>query len=204
MENTSLTLLARLQQADDSEAWQRLFGIYQPLLAIWLRKYEVQPSDADDLAQEVLATVSKDFAGFHHNGRLGAFRTWLKAILLNRLRTYWRSRDRRPPSIGGSSFEERLAQLEDPASAMSQLWNRQHDLHVLNRLLELSRPKFSAETWEVFTRVAIQGERADLVAAETGISLNAVFIAKSRVLSKLREEAAGLVESSSKNFSADS
>ena len=87
---------------------------------------------------------------------------------------------------------------------MSQLWNRQHDLHVLNQLLELSRPKFSAETWEVFTRVAIQGERADVVAAETGISLNAVFIAKSRVLSKLREEAAGLVESSSKNFPANS
>lgn len=204
MENTSLTLLARLQQADDTEAWQRLNELYQPLLRVWLKKYGVQSSDADDLAQEVLLTVSKNMCSFDHNGRTGAFRSWLRTILVNRLRLFWRSRDRRPPTLGGSSIEERIAQFEDPASAMSQLWNRQHDLHVLNRLLALSRPKFSSETWEVFTRVAIKGERADLVAAETGISLNAVFIAKSRVLSKLREEAAGLVDSSSKNFSADS
>lgn len=204
MENTSLTLLARLQQAGDTEAWQRLYELYQPLIIVWLKKYDVQHSDADDLAQEVLATISKDLVSFSHNGRMGAFRTWLRAILVNRLRTFWRDRDRRPLTLGGSSIEERLAQFEDPASAMSQLWDRQHDLHVLNRLLELSRPKFSAETWEVFMRVAINGERADLVAAETGISLNAVFVAKSRVLSKLRDDAAGLVESSSKNFPADS
>jgi len=195
MENTSLTLLNRLRHASDADAWQRLFGLYQPLLIVWLRKYEVQSADADDLAQDILVSVSKNLVSFEHNGRSGAFRTWLRRMLVNRLRTFWRSRDRRPSIQGDSSIEDRLAEFEDDASAMSQLWNRQHDLYVLKKLLELSRPGFSPETWLAFTRVALHGERPDFVAKETGMSLNAVFIAKSRVLNKLREEAAGLVES---------
>ena len=204
MEHTSLTLLTRLQFPNDSEAWQNLFQIYQPLLLLWLKNYDVQASDADDLVQEVFATLSKDLMKFHHNGRQGAFRNWLKNILVNRLRTFWRTRNRHPDIVGGSSIEERIAQFEDPTSAISQLWNRQHDLHVLNRLLELSRPSFSTETWDAFTRVAIHGQRPDFVAAQTGLTLNAVFIAKSRVLRKLREAAIGLVESSSKNFPTNS
>jgi len=195
MENTSLTLLNRLRHASDADAWQRLFGLYQPLLIVWLRKYEVQSADADDLAQDILVSVSKNLVSFEHNGRSGAFRTWLRRMLVNRLRTFWRSRDRRPPTQGDSSIEDRLAEFEDDASDMSQFWNRQHDLYVLKKLLELSRPGFSPETWLAFTRVALHGERADFVAKETGMSLNAVFIAKSRVLNKLRKEAAGLVES---------
>ena len=97
MENTSLTLLARLQQSDDTEAWQRLYGLYHPLILNWLKRYGVQHSDADDLSQEVLTTISKELVRFDHNGRIGAFRSWLKGILINRLRTFWRARDRRPP-----------------------------------------------------------------------------------------------------------
>ena len=159
-------------------------------------KYEVQSADADDLAQDVLMTVSKTISSFDHNGRPGAFRNWLRAILVNRLRTFWRARDRRPTN-GNSSIEVRLAELADPASAMSQIWNKQHDLHVLKALPELSRPGFSEDTWLAFTRVAIHGERPDVVSKEMGLSLNAVFIAKSRVLSKLREDSAGFVGNSS-------
>ena len=86
MENTSLTLLARLQQSDDTEAWQRLYGLYHPLILNWLKRYGVQHSDADDLSQEVLTTISKELVRFDHNGRIGAFRSWLKGILINRLR----------------------------------------------------------------------------------------------------------------------
>ena len=204
LEKTSLTLLARLQADDSSDAWPRLFELYHPLLIGWLKKYDVQASDAEDLAQEVLLAVSKSLPGFEHTGRVGAFRSWLRTILVNRLRNHWRSRDRHPRPLEGSSIEARLAQLEDPASAMSQLWNQQHDQHVLKRLLEIARGEFSPKTWSIFTRVAIRGEKADLVARETGVSLNAVFIAKSRVLSRLRTDSAGLVDSSLQNFSPKS
>ena len=203
MNETSLSLLHRLRQSSDSETWNRLVRLYSPLLKSWLRKYEVQSADAEDLIQEVLLAVSKDVTTFDHNGRPGAFRTWLRSILVNRLRNFWRARGRRPQARGDSDMERRLAQLEDPASEMSQLWNRQHDRHVVRQLLALWEPQFEPQTWKAFCRVAIDGERPDVVAGELGISLNAVFIAKSRVLSKLRQEAEGLVESSS-DFSAKS
>ena len=194
MESTSLTLINRLRLGEDSEAWVRMFGLYRPLLVVWIRKFGVQAADEDDLLQEVLLTVSTGLKSFEHNGRPGAFRTWLRNILVNRLRNFWRARDRRPLAAGDSDIERRLTQLEDSASATSQLWDRQHDLFVLHQLLELSRARFSPETWTAFTRVALHGERPDIVAREMGLSLNAIFIAKSRVLSRLRQEAVSLVE----------
>jgi len=132
--------------------------------------------------------------------RRGAFRAWMKAILVNRLRNFWRGRDRRPLARGDSDMERRLQQLEDPASELSQLWNQQHDQYVLRQLLATAEPNFAPTTWQAFCRVALDGAPADVVARELGISLNAVFVAKSRVLSRLRQESTELVESSSSFF----
>jgi RNA polymerase sigma-70 factor (ECF subfamily) len=167
---------------------------------VWLRKYDVQDSDADDLVQEVLLAVSKDLGKFDHGGQPGAFRGWLKAILVNRLRKFWRSRDRRPQARGDSDVDARLAQLDDPASKMSQIWNRQHDQYVLRQLLALAEPHFAASTWKAFCRVALDGVRPEVVAEDLEISLNAVCLAKSRVLRRLRQESVGLIESSSGFF----
>ena len=197
MPETSLSLLHRLRGSPDSENWDRLVELYAPLLRAWLRKYEVQASDVDDLVQEVLLAVAKDLPNFDHRGQAGAFRAWLKGILVNRLRNFWRARDRHPPALGDSDIEWRINQLADPASELSQIWNRQHDRYIAQRLLALAEPHFAHSTWQAFYRVAVEGAKADLVAAELGISLNAVFIAKSRVLTRLRHEAEGLVEASS-------
>lgn len=200
MENTSLSLLNRLCESPESETWDRLVELYAPLLKAWLRKYDVQASDADDLVQEVLVAVSKGLGKFKHEGHVGAFRGWLKAILVNRLRNFWRARDRHPQAGLRSDIDEQLTQLGDPASELSQIWNREHDQYVLRQLLMLAEPHFAPTTWKAFCRVAFDGERADVVAKELEITLNAVFIAKSRVLSRLRQEAEGLVTASSSYF----
>ena len=197
MADTSITLLQRLQRSDDSENWERLMSLYRPLLTAWLRRYHVQDSDLEDLMQEVLIAVSKDVNKFEHNGRPGAFRAWLRSIMVNRLRNFWRSRGRQLQAQGGSDIQLRLAQLDDPSSEMSRLWNRQHDLHVARRLLRQVESDFTPQTWAAFTKVAIEGQRTNIVAEKLGISINAVLIAKSRVLSRLRREAAGLVDSDS-------
>ncbi len=200
MNSTSISLLNRLQQTDDSKNWNRLVELYAPLLRLWLRKYDVQANDADDLVQEVLMAVSKDLKSFDHSGRPGAFRSWLRTILAHRLRNFWRAQGRRPQARGDSDIERRLELLEDPASELSEIWNRQHDRHVVRQLLATTESSFEPSTWKAFCRVAIEGARPELVATELGISLNAVFIAKFRVLKRLREEAEGLIESSSSFF----
>ncbi len=197
MHETSLSLLDRIRHSPGNEGWNRLTELYVPLIRIWLRRYDVQDSDAQDLIQEVLLAVSKDLSSFEHPGQPGAFRGWLKAILINRLRKFWRSRDRRPQARGDSDIDARLAQLDDPTSELSQIWNREHDQFVLRQLLALTEPHFEPNTWKAFCRVALEGAKADVVAEEMGISKNAVIVAKCRVLSRLRQESAGIIESSS-------
>lgn len=197
MHETSLSLLNRLRRSPESESWKRLVELYAPLIKIWMRKYEVQESDAEDIVQEVLLAVSKDLAKFEHKGQPGAFRAWLKGILVNRLRNFWRARDRRREVRGGSEIDQRLAELENPSSELSRLWDDEHDRYVLRQLLKLAQPHFAPNTWTAFYRVALNGESPRDVATDMRISLNAVVTAKSRVLRRLRQEAEGLVDSSS-------
>ena len=200
MHDTSLSLIDRLRDSPENDGWNRLEDLYAPLVRVWLRRYDVQDSDANDLVQEVLMTVSREISTFEHRGQPGAFRGWLKAILINRLKKFWRARDRRPQARGDSDIDLRLAQLNDPASEMSQIWNREHDQYVLRQLMALAEPHFEPVTWEAFRRVALEGAKPDVIAKEMGISLNAVCLAKSRVTRRLRQEAAGLIESSSSFF----
>jgi len=194
MSPTSATLLERLRDRADAEAWQRLVDTYAPLLSGWLRRYCLQDADVDDLVQEVLVTVARQAAKFQHSGRPGAFRHWLRTILVNRLREFWRDQRLRPKATGDSDFVEMLDQLQDPDSHLSHLWDQEHDRHIVRRLLAMIEPQFAPSTWQAFRRVVLEGARADAVAAELGITVNAVFIAKSRVLQRLREEGRVLLD----------
>jgi RNA polymerase sigma-70 factor (ECF subfamily) len=194
MSETSVSLLERLRQPADDVAWQRMVDLYTPLIHGWLRRYEVRPEDADDLVQDVLGTVHRELANFEHNHRPGAFRCWLRTITANRLRAFWKRRQSRPEATGDSDVARRLAELEDPASGLSHLWDEEHDRLVLRRLLEIIEPEFSASTWRAFRRLTLEEGRAAEVAAELGTTVNAVLLAKSRVLRRLRQEARGLVD----------
>jgi RNA polymerase sigma-70 factor (ECF subfamily) len=193
MADTSLSLLERLQRRSDAEAWRRLVELYTPLLRAWLGRYALQPSDVDDLVQEVLAVVVRELPHFQHNQRAGAFRSWLRTVLLHRLRAFWQSRQARPHATGDSAFARALDELADPHSGLSRFWDQEHDRHVLGQLLRLIEHAFAPSTWQAFRRTALEGATPDAVAAELGLSANAVCIAKSRVLQRLRQEARGLL-----------
>jgi RNA polymerase sigma-70 factor, ECF subfamily len=192
MAETSATLLQRLHDRSDSVAWRRMVDLYSPLITSWLRRHGV--ADEEDLTQEILGVVVREVAGFRHNGRPGAFRTWLRTITTNCLRQAWRTRRVRAEAAGSPDITPMLDRLEDPASDLSRLWDREHDEFVLHRLLDLIRADFRPATWLAFRRQVIDGEAPEAVAAELGLSVNAVLIAKSRVLSRLRRNADGLVD----------
>jgi RNA polymerase sigma-70 factor (ECF subfamily) len=194
MPDTSLSLLARLHQTTDAAAWERLTHLYSPLIRRWLARAPLQPSDADDLLQDVLTAVVRKVPEFRHDGRPGAFRCWLRVIAVNRLRDHWRARSARGAESGDSGLARMLDELEDPHSGLSRVWDREHDWHVLHRLLDLIEPEFKPSTWQAFRRHVIGGESVDDVARALDLSANAVFIAKSRVLSRLREEGRGLID----------
>jgi RNA polymerase sigma-70 factor (ECF subfamily) len=193
MSATSISLLDRLRREPSGTSWTRFVDLYGPLLLRWLRHHGARPQDADDLVQEVLSVVVRELPAFQHNQRPGAFRAWLRTILVNRLRAFWRARQSQPVAAGGGAGPE-LEELEDRADELSRLWDQEHDRHVLRRLMELVEPEFAAATWQAFQRVTLQEEPAAVVARELGLSVNSVWLAKSRVLRRLREESRGLLD----------
>ncbi|AMV29080.1 RNA polymerase sigma factor [Gemmata sp. SH-PL17] len=193
MQVTSATLLERLRDPRDSGAWERLVELYAPLIRVWAERLNVRGADADDLVQEVMAVVVRRFPEFVHPEKPGAFRGWLRAIAANCARTVWKGRKVQPTAPGGSDFGTYIARLKDPTDDLARAWEREHDLHITRKLLERIKPDFEARTWELFGRFVLDGLSAEEVAAEVGVTANAVYIAKSRVLARLREEAGGLL-----------
>lgn len=193
MNVTPLSLLDRLRERPDQVSWRRLVDLYTPLICTTLSRYGVADDDAEDLLQEVLGVMVREVPAFEHNGRPGAFRSWLRKVIVFRLRAYWRSRKSQPAS-GDSEFDTRMNELEDNASDPSRQWDQEHDAMVARRLLELLEPEFTPSTWQAFRRQVLEEARPADVATELGISVNAVLIAKSRVLRRLREEGRGLVD----------
>jgi RNA polymerase sigma-70 factor (ECF subfamily) len=194
MSETSASLLDRIRLDADAPDWNRLVEIYTPLIRSWLRRYALLDQDADDLVQEVLAIVVRKLPDFRKEPRIGAFRRWLRNITVNCLRDFWRAQRFRPRATGDSNFAQVLEQLADPESGLSRLWDKEHDDHVTRRLLDMIKPRFEIKTWLAFEGVALNGRSPDEVAAELGMTVNAVFIAKSRVLSMLRQEGQGLID----------
>lgn len=191
---TSITLLDGLRLRPDADAWNRLVILYTPLIQGWLRRQGLGHADADDLTQEVLAVLMRELPHFQHDGRTGAFRRWLRLITVHRLRDFWRARQARPQAAGGSDFAKLLDQVEDPNSDLSRLWDREHDQHVARGLLAYLEPHFEPNTWCAFRRTVLDGAKAAAVAAELGISVNAVLLAKSRILHRLRQEMRGFTD----------
>jgi RNA polymerase sigma-70 factor (ECF subfamily) len=194
MVETSLSLLERLSHKPDDADWRRLVVLYTPVLHAWLGRHNLQASDLDDLTQEILAVVVQKMPEFRHNRRVGAFRAWLRTITVHCLRRFWRAKQYRATAPGGRDFEAYLSQLEDPASGLSVEWDREHDRRLLRRLLELVEPEFQAKTWSAFRLLVLERRLAAETAAELGLTVNAVLIAKSRVLQRMRQEADGLID----------
>jgi RNA polymerase sigma-70 factor (ECF subfamily) len=186
--DTSLSFLERLMRHDDDEAWRQFSALYEPLIRRWVGRLVSQPDAVDDIAQEVLTALIEGLPSFQHNLHKGAFRAWLKSITIHRIRRYWR--DQRPTA-------EQLSQasdLEDPDSALSRLWDDEHNRHVVESLLERVLRQFDTKTREIIRRVVGGDCSPKEVAAEFGCSVNAVYIAKARALNRLRLEGRGLLE----------
>jgi RNA polymerase sigma-70 factor (ECF subfamily) len=182
--STSTGLLARLRQRD-RDAWERLARLYGPLVYSWCRRRGLRAEDAEDVVQDVFRAVAGHVAEFVH-GPGSTFRGWLWTITRNKILDLYRLRRRRPEAAGGSDAQERLTQIPDRLEESEPEINAAGQL--VRRALNYIRVEFTDETWQAFWRVMIDGQAPNEVALALGLSVNAVYIAKSRVLRRLREE----------------
>src|SRR5262245_53826213 len=193
MSETRQSLLLRARTGE-TDAWKDLTELYRPLILGWLGRQGVPPRDLEDLGQEVLLSVVKNLPGFQHSGHRGAFRSWLRTIVCSRTADYWRALDAAAQASGGSVATAALQQLTDPDSELNRQWDEEHDRYVLHCLLDLVEQEFEPLTLRAFRRLALDGISGEAAAQELGLSVAAVYVAKSRVLARIRQEAEGLID----------
>jgi RNA polymerase sigma-70 factor (ECF subfamily) len=179
--DTPASLLERLRQPDQATAWTRFVQLYTPLLYHWARRLGLHEPDAADLVQDVLTLLVRKLPEFTYD-RNKSFRAWLRTVALN----CWRNRLRRAelPRAADAPDLDALPGRDD-APLFDESEYRQW---IAGRALELMQAEFQATTWKACWECVVHGRPAAEVAAELGISVGAVYMAKSRVLSRLRQE----------------
>jgi RNA polymerase sigma-70 factor (ECF subfamily) len=182
MLTTSSSLLERLRRPDDAAAWERFVSLYTPLLLALGRRLGLAAPDAEDLAQDVFARLVTGFATYARDGR-HPFRAWLKTVALNT----WRDRLRKRPPDGAP-----LPDVPAPEAGFDFI-DREHDRQLARRALQIMQSDFEPATWRACWETAVEGRPAAEVGRELGMSAAAVYVARSRVLRRLREELDGML-----------
>jgi RNA polymerase sigma-70 factor (ECF subfamily) len=184
----SSTLLDQLR-AGRAEAWERLVRLYGPVVHRWCRRSGLSADDAADVLQEVLAALLRHIGDFHRDSPQDSFGGWLAAITRNKVRDHYRRRCGEAEARGGSTAQRRLAEIPEPPELSEASIEPDADFHAwLSRhVLESIRAEFEPRTWDAFWRTTVDGRPAAGVAADLQMSVPAVYMAKSRVLRRLRQ-----------------
>lgn len=189
---TSPSLILRAKSLDQS-AWERLSKLYTPLVYQWARAQKLQESDAADVVQDVFQAVAKSISKFEIGEDKPPFRAWLWGITRHKVKDHFRKKLDGPNAVGGSAAHLQLVDMpeSEPRDDSDPMTLNNRD-SLAYRALDLMKTDFQAKTWQAFWRVTIEDQPAADVAADLGMSVGSVYTAKSRVLSHLREELAGL------------
>jgi RNA polymerase sigma-70 factor, ECF subfamily len=187
MTETSPTLLERLRQPGDRAAWAEFVQLYTPLLYHWAQQLGLQPAEAADLVQDVFVNLLQAMPGFQYDGRR-SFRAWLCTLARNRFRDL---RRKHAPTPAGSALDSLAGAIDDPALEVDAAEYREY---LTDRALQLARREFAPATWRAFWGVVVEGRAAAEVAKKCGLSANAVYLARGRVLRRLRESLEGLLD----------
>ena len=185
--STRPSLLMRIRDAADGEAWQQFVALYAPLVYRLARKRGLQDADAADVTQEVFHKVSITIQNLDYDPRRGSFRGWLLTLARNGLCDFLARRKQQLQRNGGPATQAMLEELpsQDEETA---LWEREYEQRVLEWAVEQVRPCFKEPTWQAFWQIAVEGKSGEEVAQALGMTVNAVYIAKCRVQARLRAE----------------
>ena len=191
---TSTALLEGLKDAANQTVWAEYVGRYRPLLVAWCRRVGLPHSDAEDVAQDALLEFAASYRAGRYDPDRGRLRGWLYGIAHNTLRRWRHYKGRRAmPLAAAGGGSDALAQVADE-DRLGALWEEEWRRAILRRCLEDVAQDVAAQTMAAFQLFACQGLPAASVAARLGITENAVFIAKHRVLRRMREVQAQLDE----------
>lgn len=181
---TRASLILRLRDAADVVAWDEFTEIYAPVVFRVARRQGLQPADADDLVQGVLCAVARTVTQWIERDDRGSFRAWLFRIARNMAINFLTRRKHQPWSKGGEPAARQLDRIA--AADVSTQFDLEYRREIFTRASEIVRSRVSETTWQAFYRTSVEQKPIEAVAQQLGVSPGSVYIARSRVLKRLR------------------
>lgn len=184
---TRASLLVQLRDGANQAAWQEFMRVYGPLVYGFARKRGLQDADAADLMQDVLRSVSTAIGRLDYDRSQGTFRGWLFTITRNKIFNFLSARNARPQASGDGRTSQLLDSVPDDGEG-ADLWELEYQRRLAALAMERIRSEFQGNTWQAFVLTAVEGKPAAEVGRQLGMTSGAVYVAKSRVLARLKEE----------------
>jgi RNA polymerase sigma-70 factor (ECF subfamily) len=181
---TRPSLLVRIRDAGDAEAWGQFVQIYAPLVYDYARRRGLQDADAADLTQDVLQAVAGAAKRLDYDPARGSFRGWLFTVAHHKLHDLL-NRQKRPGQGQGDSAAQAL--LEQQPAREEAVWDEEYERRLFAWAADQVRGHFEESTWQAFWQAAVEGKSAKEVARDLGLTVGAVYIAKSRVQARLKD-----------------
>jgi len=191
---TQPTLLVRIRDARDQEAWGRFVDLYAPLIYGFLSKRGLQDADAADLTQDVMRQVALAAHSLEYDPQRGSFRGWLFTVVQNRLTDHWRREGRREQGAGDTDAQQQLNELPQPGGLdASTQWDADYERQLFHFAANIVKQDFTEATWLAFWMTAVDGASGRDAAEQLGLTVAAVYLAKGRVMTRLKEQVKLLV-----------
>ena len=184
---TRASLLVRIQDPSDAQAWRQFFDLYAPVVYGFARKRGLQDADAADLMQDVLRSVVTAAGRLDYDPAKGTFRGWLFSVTRNKIFNFLDKQRRQARGSGDSGAHRRLDELparEDDQAEFDRDYERRRFAWAADRV----RDEFHNSTWQAFWMTSVDGLSAKDAGSKLRMSPGAVYVAKSRVIARLREE----------------
>lgn len=185
---TRASLLVRLRDSSNHEAWREFLQLYSPLVYGFVRNRGLQDADAADLLQEVLRIVSGSIGRLDYDKQKGGFRAWLFTITRNRLSTYLSGRRATATAGADSKIQQMLEVAPDRSGSLEEEWEREFQRQLASKAMQAIEPEFENRTWQAFWLTAVDGVPAADISKTLGMSAGAIYVAKSRVMARLKTE----------------
>ena len=182
--DTHVTLISRLQHADDQRDWDEFVTLYRPAIYRFARRHGLQDADAHDATQRVLLSVSQAVQKWEPDAKRGKFRAWLAQITRNAVINI-ATRDTHRRGSGSTSIAELLESIPELSNADND-WLREQQIQRYRGAAEIVRPACSQTNWDAFWLTTVQGVSINDTARQLGVSTGVVYAARSRVLKRLR------------------
>lgn len=184
---TRASLLIQIRDGTNHGAWQEFMRLYGPVIYGFARKRGLQDADAADLMQDVMRSVSTSIGRLDYDRNQGAFRGWLFTITRNKIFNFLSARRIRPQGSGDSTTNRMLNSQPDDNDG-SEVWEIEYQRRIAALAMDRIKSEFQENTWQAFVLTAVDGVAAGDVAKQVGMSPGAIYVAKSRVLARLKEE----------------